>query len=160
MDDVTYGETSLLYENEVFNSDTYRMCYGKSILLSGHGCGDKVECCMCPDLLDGVIDASIQRDYVQPAVYSLFKKYLYALRHDMDFSEIKNIKGSVATAEMPNILNENKIIAFNACKTALCEQNNIIVFSNDLSYLERTKLLNKPMKELRESFCRRITAFK
>lgn len=159
VDDTVYGETSLMYKNEVFNLDTYRMCYGESILLSGHGYGDKVECCMSADLLDGVTDMSIQRDYVQPAVYMLFKKYLYALRHGLDFTEMKEIKGNVATIEMPDTLDKNRMLAFNVCKTALCKQNNITVFSNNLSYTERIKLLDKSIKESQNDSCETITAF-
>lgn len=139
--DAVYGETSLAYQNEVFNLSTYRMCYSTSVVLAGHGYGDNVACCMSSKLLPDIVSNSVQQDYVQPNVYNLFKRYLYAIRHDLPLTNLCNISGRIATAEMPDVLDKSKVQAFSRCMVDLCIQNDVTVFDNDLPYKERIKVL-------------------
>lgn len=137
------GENALYYENEVFNEDTYRMCYSSSIVLSGHGYGDILEYCMSPELIRKTYDVSIQRDYVQPDIYNLFKKYVYVIRHGLDMAEIKNVDMKAANAEMPEEINPALIQSFNVCKAMLYMMSGVNVKDTGLTYEERSVFIQK-----------------
>ena len=134
-----HGENALKYVNEVYRTDTYRMCYGNDIVLNGHGYGDNVEYCMSPQLLGRVSDVSIQRDYVQSDIWNLFKKYLYIIRHGLNMNDIVKVKLKDATAEMPDKLNLATISSFEACMNKLCQYTGVDVLDNSTSYKLRIK---------------------
>lgn len=132
-----HGENALKYVNEVYRTDTYRMCYGNDIVFNGHGYGDNVEYCMSPRLLGRVSDVSIQRDYVQSDIWNLFKKYLYIIRHGLNMSDIVKVKLKDATAEMPDKLNLATISSFEACINKLCQYTGVEPLDNSASYNKR-----------------------
>ena len=134
-----HGENALRYKNEVYRTDTYRMCYGNDIVLNGHGYGDNVEYCMSPSLLGRIDDISIQRDYVQSKVWDLYKKYLYVIRHGLNISDIIKVKSAHATAEMPDKLNLVTIHSFESCFDKLCQYTGVDVLDNSTSYKLRIK---------------------
>lgn len=136
-----HGELALAYTNEVYDDSTYRMCYSNSVVLNGHGYGDKLECCQSPSLLRKVPTTRIQRDYVQPGLWALFCKFAYAIRHGMSCEDIDTINGKYAAVEMPEEFDVGLIPAFNVWVSKLCEQTNTVIYDTSLSYSERIKLL-------------------
>ena len=132
-----HGENALRYKNEVYRTDTYRMCYGKDIVLNGHGYGDNVEYCMSPSLLGRVDDTSVQRDYVQSKVWDLYKKYLYIIRHGLNINDIVTVKSNYATAEMPDKLNLATIHSFESCMNKLCQYTGVEILDTSASYRQR-----------------------
>lgn len=134
-----HGENALKYKNEVYRTDTYRMCYGNDIVLNGHGYGDDVEYCMSPCLLGRVDDVSIQRDYVQSKVWDLYKKYLYVIRHGLNINDIVKVTSTHATAEMPDKLNLVTIHSFESCFDKLCQYTGVDVLDNSTPYKLRIK---------------------
>lgn len=138
-----HGENALRYKNEVYRTDTYRMCYGNDIVLNGHGYGDNVEYCMSPCLLGSVDDISIQRDYVQSKVWDLYKKYLYVIRHGLNINDIVKVKSTNATAEMPDKLNLVTIHSFESCMNKLCEYTGVEILDNSTSYRQRISSISQ-----------------
>ena len=134
-----YGENALRYINEVYRTDTYRMCYGDDIILNGHGYGDNVEYCMSPSLLGRVDDVSIQRDYVQHNIWNLYKKYLYIVRHGLNINDIVSVDPRAATAEMPDKLNLATVHSFASCLDKLCQYTSVDVLDNSTPYSLRVK---------------------
>lgn len=132
-----HGENALKYVNEIYRTDTYRMCYGNDIVLNGHGYGDNVEYCMSPRLLGRVDDVSIQRDYVQSDVWNLYKKYLYIIRHGLIMNDIVKVNLKDATAEMPDRLNLGTISSFEACVNKLCQYTGVNVLDTSTPYSKR-----------------------
>ena len=145
------GENALMYKNYVYHDDTYRMCYGYDIVLNGHGRGDNVEYCMSPSLLSRVDDVSIQRDYVQRDVWTLYKKYLYIVRHGLSINDVVSVNPKDATAEMPDKLNLATVRSFESCFDKLCQYTGVSVLDNSMSYEVRVKsVLPREHKELEE----------
>lgn len=138
-----HRELSLAYDNEVYKDNTYHMCYSNSVVLNGHGYGDKLECCQSPALLRKVPRTSIQRDYVQPGLWDLFCKFAYVLRHGMSCEDISDVKGKYAAVEMPEEFDIGLIPAFNAWVNKLCEQTGTVIYDTSLSYAERVKLIKE-----------------
>ena len=134
-----YGELAAKYVNEVFNANTYHMCYSKDIVLSGHGYGDSIEFCLSPEILADVRDVSVQRDYVQSQVFSAFKKYLYMIRHGMSIQDIPRIDGRAASAEMPQTINKDVIGSFNICKDEIFRVCDVSVHPTNTTYKDRKK---------------------
>lgn len=137
VDEPVHGELAHLYFNKVFREDTYRMCYSKDIVLSGHGYADDVDACMCPNIIQGITDSFMQKDYVQPGVWNLFKRYCYLIRHDMKMSDITTLKAKVVNAEMPDEFREELIDSFNVCFNELCRLTGIKVHECNTSYTDR-----------------------
>lgn len=137
------GETALRYVNEVYRTDTYRMCYGNDIVLSGHGYGDNVEYCMSPKLLDSVNDVSVQRDYVQLNVWNLYKKYLYIIRHGLNMNDIIKVNPKDATAEMPDKLNLATISSFRSCVNKLCLYTGVDILDTLMPYNIRVSAVSE-----------------
>lgn len=135
--ETAYGENALLYRNEIYNTDTYRMCYSRNVVINGHGYGDILECCLSPDLLHNVSDVAIQREYVQTGVWNLFVKYLYAIHHRMPLSDIGKVRLLDARNELPEKIDTGMIAAFNMCKSMLVSNNSVVIYDNNLTYSER-----------------------
>ncbi len=116
IDDCAYNENGQLYSNNVYREDTYRMCYSKDVILTGHGYGDDLFKCMSPELINGISKSAIQRDYVQPTVWAAFKVYCYMIRHGLRLSDLGQVKVKTATVEMPAEFDVRYIESFNECK--------------------------------------------
>ena len=138
-----YGELALAYKNYVYHDGTYRMCYSNSVVFNGHGYGDELECFKSPDLLLKVSDKSIQEDYVQSGIWSLFVRYMYVIRHGMKMSEIASVNLRAARTEMPDKIDPAMIHAFNICKDSLIKDCNVTVYDTSLNYKDRVLLLRK-----------------
>lgn len=113
--DCAHGENAWLYINHVYRDDTYRMCYGKDVVFTGHSYGDNVEGCMSPELLMDVSKFAIQEDYVQRDVINMYILYCYAIRHGMKLIDLKGVSLRVARAEMPEFCDKRLMESFNNC---------------------------------------------
>lgn len=137
-----HHENALLYSNHVLRDDTYRMCYSPSVVFNGHGHGDCVECMRSSELLAGVEDVSIQRDYVQGGLWKLFVKYVYAIKHGLKMTDIPTVSYKTAHTELPEKVDPALIVGFNMCKDSLIKDNGVVIFDTNLKYKERLAYVN------------------
>lgn len=138
-----HGENALLYRNEVYKEDTYRMCYSDTIVFNGHGKGDNVECCMSPFLFKKYGISEIQRDYVQPALWKLFAKYAYTVRHGLPVEEAVLVEEAVAINDMPDEFDNTLMFSFELKGRKLTKWSNIKIYSPHVSWKERLEAANK-----------------
>lgn len=139
MDDVVQHELSLLYTNLVYSHNTYRMCYSEDILLNGHGYGDIIEQCMCGDIIPGITDVRIQKDFVQPSLWNLFVRFVYAMENNINLSKIRDISMKVANEYIGDKFSLEHIEQFNVVKDNLILMNNVHVYLHCSKYKQRIK---------------------
>lgn len=130
-------ELAMYYKNYVYREDTYRMCYGKDVVLNGHGRGDFVDCLMSPEIINNVTDSSIQRDYVQPGLYKEFACYVEMRRMDISIDEYRHINAHDALRYMPAKIDKDLISSFKRFLPNVMERYGVHIWKTDYTYKER-----------------------